>query len=60
MSISTKGFEYARAMLDYAEDGDLTSSVPLFQRLTFNTVNAIEQFTEDAYQVEQAEDGGLL
>ena len=46
-------------MQDYAGDGDdiLCAAV---SALTFNAVNSIEEFTEDAYQVEQAEDGGYL
>ena len=28
--------------------------------LAVNTINAIEQFTEDPFEVEEAEDGGLL
>ena len=28
--------------------------------LTFNTVNSIEKFTDDAFQVEAGKDGGML
>ena len=53
-----KGFE-SKGHADYAGDGDdiLCAAV---SALTFNAVNSIEEFTEDAYQVEQAEDGGYL
>ena len=53
-----KGFE-SKGHADYAEDGDdiLCAAV---SALTINAVNSIEEFTEDAYQVEQAEDGGYL
>ena len=53
-----KGFETS-GHAGYAEDGDdiICSAVSV---LTINTINSIEEFTEDAYQVEQAEDGGYL
>ncbi len=28
--------------------------------LTINTINSIEKFTDDAFELEQAEDGGML
>ena len=43
----------------YAEAGsDIVCAA--VSALTINTVNSLEQFTEDAFEVEQAEDGGYL
>lgn len=43
----------------YAEEGyDIICSA--VSVLTINTINSLEQFTEDDFQVEQAEDGGYL
>lgn len=43
----------------YAEEGyDIICSA--VSALTINTVNSLEQFTEDDFQVEQAEEGGYL
>ena len=43
----------------YAEEGyDIICAA--VSVLSVNLVNSIEEFTEDAYQVEQAEDGGYL
>ena len=53
-----KGFE-SKGHADYAEDGDDIVCAAV-SALTFNAVNSIEKFTEDAFQVEQAEDGGYL
>ena len=53
-----KGFECA-GHAGYAEEGsDIICAA--VSALAVNTINAIEQFTEDPYQVEQAEDGGYL
>ena len=53
-----KGFECA-GHAGYAEEGsDIICAA--VSALAVNTINAIEEFTEDAYQVEQAEDGGYL
>ncbi len=43
----------------YAQEGaDIICAA--VSALTFNTVNSLEAFTEDAFQVEQSEDGGYL
>ncbi len=43
----------------YEEDGkDIICAA--VSALTFNAVNSIEEFTEDGFQLEQAEDGGFL
>ena len=43
----------------YAEEGyDIICSA--VSVLTINTINSLEQFTGDDFQVEQAEDGGYL
>lgn len=52
------GFESA-GHAGFAEEGsDIVCAA--VSALAINTVNAIERFTEDAYEVEQAEDGGFL
>jgi hypothetical protein len=53
-----KGFE-SSGHAGYAEAGEdiICSAV---SALTINTVNSIEKFTTDDYEVEQAEDGGFL
>ena len=44
---------------EQAEEGhDIICSA--VSALTFNTVNSLEQFTDDAMEVEQSEDGGYL
>ena len=53
-----KGFEGA-GHAGYAEEGsDIICAA--VSALAVNTINAIEQFTEDPFEVEEAEDGGLL
>ena len=53
-----KGFECA-GHAGYAEEGsDIICAA--VSALAVNTINAIEQFTEDSFEVEEAEDGGLL
>ena len=53
-----KGFECA-GHAGYAEEGsDIICAA--VSALAVNTINAIEQFTEDPFEVEEAEDGGLL
>ena len=52
------GFE-SRGHAGYAQAGEdiICSAV---SALVINAVNSIEKFTEDAFELEQAEDGGYL
>ena len=52
------GFEVA-GHAGFAEEGEdiVCAAVSV---LTINTVNSIDEFTEDDYEVEQAQDGGFL
>ncbi len=53
-----KGFECS-GHADFAEEGsDIVCSA--VSALVINTVNSIDHFTKDDYEVEQAEDGGFL
>ena len=53
-----KGFECS-GHAGYAEEGsDIICAA--VSALAVNTINAIEQFTEEPFEVEEAEDGGLL
>jgi hypothetical protein len=53
-----KGFE-SEGHAGYAEAGsDIICSA--VSALTINAVNSIDRFTDDDYEVEQAEDGGML
>ena len=53
-----KGFE-SRGHAGYAQAGEdiICSAV---SALVINAVNSIEKFTEDSFELEQAEDGGYL
>lgn len=53
-----RGFE-SSGHAEYADEGsDIVCAA--VTALAFNTVNSIEQFTEDAFEGEAAEDGGHL
>jgi len=53
-----RGFE-SSGHAGYADEGsDIVCAA--VTALAFNTVNSIEQFTEDAFEGEAAEDGGRL
>ena len=53
-----RGFE-SQGHAGYAQSGEdiICSAV---SALAINAVNSIEEFTEDAFEVEQTEDGGYL
>ncbi len=53
-----RGFE-SRGHAGYAQSGEdiICSAV---SALAINAVNSIEEFTEDAFELEQTEDGGYL